>query len=165
MKLTVAWNASALITGNPAAAALSLGASFLLAAAAAAIVVAMRFPRARTWLAGRVTAALWLSKRVTKRPGEPRSVVTGALDRVGALRLGYRTTAGAFGWALVAGGNDSSRSARQASSGADVDRPDKIRVVSLVLIGAHSPASLMTAPSTRVTPMSCDEAARRLSRP
>ena len=26
---------------------------------------------------------------------------TGALDRVGALRLGYRTAAGAFGWALV----------------------------------------------------------------
>ncbi len=92
----------ALITGNPAAAALSLVTSFLLAVAVAAIVAAMRFPRARTWLAGRVTAALRLSKHVIKRPkGEPRSVVDGTLDRVGALRLGYRTAAGAFGWALV----------------------------------------------------------------
>jgi putative heme transporter len=94
--------AGALITGNPAAAAVSLVASFLLAAAVAAVVVAMRFPRARTWLAGRVTAALRLSKHVVKRPkGEPRSVVTGVLDRVGALHLGYRTAAEAFGWALV----------------------------------------------------------------
>jgi putative heme transporter len=92
----------ALITGNPAAAAVSLVASFLLAAAVAAIVVAMRFPRARTWLVGRLTSALRLSKRVIKRPkGEPRSVVTGALDRVGTLRLGYRTAGGAFGWALL----------------------------------------------------------------
>ena len=92
----------ALITGNPAAAAVSLVASFLLAAAVAAIMVAMRFPRARTWLEGRVTSALRLSKRVIKRPrGQPRSVVTGALDRVGALHLGYRTAAVAFGWALV----------------------------------------------------------------
>jgi putative heme transporter len=94
--------AGALITGSPAAGAVSLVASFLLAAAVAAIVVAMRFPRARTWLVGRVTGALWVSKHVIKRPrGEPRSVVTGALDRVGALRLGYRTAAAAFGWALV----------------------------------------------------------------
>lgn len=91
-----------LITGNPAAAAVSLAASFLLAAAVAAIVVAMRFPRARTWLVGHVTAALRLSRHVIKRPkGEPRSVVTGALDRVGTLHLGYRTAAGAFGWTLV----------------------------------------------------------------
>lgn len=94
--------AGGLITGNPAAAAVSLVAALLLAAAVAAIVVAMRFPRARTWLVGRVTAALRLSKRVIKRPKrEPRSVVTDALDRVGALRLGYRTAAGTFGWALV----------------------------------------------------------------
>ncbi len=92
----------ALITENPAAAGVSLITGFLLAAAVAAIVMAMRFPRARTWLLGRVTAALRLSKRVTKRPkGEPRSVVTGALERVGALHLGYRTAAEAFGWALV----------------------------------------------------------------
>jgi uncharacterized membrane protein YbhN (UPF0104 family) len=92
----------ALITGNPAAAAASLVASFLLAAAVAAIVVALRFPRARTWLVGRVTGALRVSKHVIKRPrGEPRSVVTGALDLVGALRLRYQTAAGAFGWALV----------------------------------------------------------------
>jgi putative heme transporter len=92
----------ALITGNPAGAAVSLVASFLLAAAVGAIVVAMRVPRARTWLVDRVTAALRLSKHVIKRPrGEPHSVVTGALDRVGALRLGYRTAAGAFGWALL----------------------------------------------------------------
>jgi uncharacterized membrane protein YbhN (UPF0104 family) len=92
----------ALITGNPAAAAGSVVASFLLAAALAAIVVAMRFPRARTWLVDRVTAALRVSKRVIKRPKEePRSVVTGALDRVAALRLGYWTATGAFGWALL----------------------------------------------------------------
>ena len=92
----------ALIIGNPAAAAVSLVASFLLTAAVAAIVAAMRFPRARTWLVGRVTAALRASKHVIKRPrGEPRSVVTRAIDRVGALHLGYRTAAGAFGWALV----------------------------------------------------------------
>lgn len=54
----------ALITGNPAAAAMSL-ASFLLAGAVAAIVVALRFPRARTWLVGGVTAALQVSKQVS----------------------------------------------------------------------------------------------------
>jgi putative heme transporter len=92
----------ALITGNPAAAAVSLVASFLLAAAVAAIVVAIRFPRARTGLVGHVTAALRLSKRVIKRPkGEPRTVVADALDLVEALHLKYRTAAGAFGWALV----------------------------------------------------------------
>jgi putative heme transporter len=92
----------ALITGNPAAAAMSLVTSFLLAVAVAAIVVALRFPRARTWLEGRVTAAFRISKHVIKRPkGEPRSVVTGALDRVGALHLGYWTAGRAFGWALV----------------------------------------------------------------
>ena len=94
--------AGALITENPAAAGVSLVVGFLLAAAVAVIVVAMRFPRARVWLVGRTIAALRLSKRVTKRPrGEPRSVVTGALERVGALHLGYRIAAGAFGWALV----------------------------------------------------------------
>jgi uncharacterized membrane protein YbhN (UPF0104 family) len=99
---TVVAATGALITGNPAAAAVSLVASFLLAAAVAAIVLAMRFPRARTWLVDRVTAALRLSKRVINRPkGEPRSVVTDVLDRVRTLRLGYRTAAGAFGWALV----------------------------------------------------------------
>jgi uncharacterized protein (TIRG00374 family) len=99
---TVIAATGALITGNPAAAAVSLVTSFLLAAAVTAIVLALRFPRARAWLAGRMTAALRLSKRVIKRPkGEPRSVVTGALDRVSALRLGYRTAAEAFGWALV----------------------------------------------------------------
>jgi putative heme transporter len=92
----------ALITGNPAAAAVSLVASFLLAAAVAAIVVAIHFPRARTWLEGRVTAALRVSKHLIKRPrGEPRSVVADALDLVGALHLGYRAAAGALGWALV----------------------------------------------------------------
>jgi putative heme transporter len=92
----------ALITGNTAAAATSLAGSFLLAAAVAAIVVATRFPRARTWLTGRVSVAVRLSKRVINRPkGEPRSVVTSALDRVAALHLGYGTAAGAFGWALV----------------------------------------------------------------
>lgn len=92
----------ALITGNPAAAAMSLVASCLLAAAVAAIVVALRFPRARTWLVDRMIAALRVSKHVIKRPkGEPRAVVTGTLDRVGALRLGYWTAGGAFGWALV----------------------------------------------------------------
>ncbi len=92
----------ALITGNPAAAAVSLVASCLLAAAVTAVVVAMRFPRARAWLVDRVTATLRVSKRVIKRPrGEPRSVVNGAFDRAGTLRLGYRTSAEAFGWALV----------------------------------------------------------------
>jgi uncharacterized membrane protein YbhN (UPF0104 family) len=92
----------ALITKNPAAAGGSLVVGFLLAAAVAAIVVAMRFPRARAWLVGSVTAAVWLSKRLTKRPkGEPRSVVARALEQVGALHLGYRSAAGAFGWALV----------------------------------------------------------------
>jgi hypothetical protein len=58
----------------------SLVASFLLAAAVAAIVVAVRFPRARTWLVGRVTAALRVSKHVIKRPrGEPRSVVIASI--------------------------------------------------------------------------------------
>jgi hypothetical protein len=80
---------AALITGNPAAAAMSLVTSFLLAAAVAAIVVALRFPRTRTWLEGRVTATLRMSKHVIKRPKEePRSVVTDALDQVGALHLG-----------------------------------------------------------------------------
>jgi putative heme transporter len=92
----------ALITGNPAAATVSLVASFLLAAAVTAIVVAMRFPRARGWLVDRVTAVLQVSKHAVKWPkGEPRSVVTGAVDRVGVLRLGYRTSAAAFGWALL----------------------------------------------------------------
>jgi putative heme transporter len=92
----------ALITGNPAAATLSLVACFLLAAAVTAIVVAMRFPRARSWLVDRVSSVLQVSKHVVGRPkGEPRSVVTGAVDRVSALRLGYRSSAGAFGWALI----------------------------------------------------------------
>ncbi|HEX6524061.1 MAG TPA: YbhN family protein [Streptosporangiaceae bacterium] len=92
----------ALITGNPTAAALSLVGSFLLVSAVAATVVAFRFPRARTWLVDRAVAALRMSKHVIRRPkGEPRSVVTGTLDRVGALRVGYWTATGAFGWALL----------------------------------------------------------------
>ena len=71
--------AGALITGNPAAAGVSLVIGFLLAAAVAATVVAMRFPCARAWLVGRTTASLQLSKRVTRRPrGEPCSVVAGS---------------------------------------------------------------------------------------
>lgn len=94
--------AGALLTGNPAAAAVSLVASLLLAAAVTAVAAAMHFPRARTWLRDRATAALQVSKHVIKRPrGDPRSVVTDALDRVVALRMGYRTAAGAFGWALL----------------------------------------------------------------
>jgi len=94
--------AGALMTGNPVAAAVSVVACILLAVAVAASLVAMRFPRARGWLAGRATAALRLSKRVIKRPrGDPHAVVTDALDRVVALRLGYWTGAGALGWALL----------------------------------------------------------------
>jgi uncharacterized membrane protein YbhN (UPF0104 family) len=99
---TVVAAIGALITGNPAAATVFLVTSFLLAATAAAVVVATRFPRARAWQLGRVTAVLGLSKRVTRHPkGEPRSVVAGALERVAALHLGYRTAIGAFGWALA----------------------------------------------------------------
>jgi hypothetical protein len=63
----------ALITGNPAAAAVSLVASSLLASATAAVAVAIRFPRARTWLLGRANAALRLSRRVSGHPrGKPQ---------------------------------------------------------------------------------------------
>ena len=94
--------AGALLTGNPAAAAVSLAGSLVLAAAVVAVVAAVRFPRARAWLTGRVTAALRLSKRVVKRPrGDPRSVVARMVGRVERLHLGYRAAAGALGWALV----------------------------------------------------------------
>jgi putative heme transporter len=94
--------AGALLTSNPAAAAAALAASVPLAAAVTVIMVALRFPRARDWLTGRLIGALRLSKRVTGRPrGEPRPLVTGALERVGALRLGYAAAGRAFGWALV----------------------------------------------------------------
>jgi putative heme transporter len=92
----------ALVTGNPAAAAMALAGSAALVAAVAALAVALRFPRARSWLIDRVTAALRVSKRVIRRPrGEPGPLVTSAVGRVGALRLGYVTSGQALGWALV----------------------------------------------------------------
>ena len=48
----------------------------------------------------------------------------------------------------IAGGNDGARPARRASGGADVDRPDKLRVISLILL------AYMTAADQGVTPMS-----------
>ena len=92
----------ALLTGNPAAAAAALAASVPLTAAVTVVMVALRFPRARDWLIDRLIAVLRLSKRVTGRPqGEPGPLVTGALERVGALRLGYAAAMRAFAWALV----------------------------------------------------------------
>jgi putative heme transporter len=92
----------ALVTGNPAAAAVALAAGVPLAAGVTATMVALRCPRARDWLTGHLIAALRLCKRVTGRPrGEPGSLVAGAVERVGALRLGYLTAVRAFGWALV----------------------------------------------------------------
>lgn len=94
--------AGAFLTGNPAAAAAALAASVPLTAAVTVIMVALRFPQARDWLIDRLIAALRLSKRVTGRPrGEPGPLVTGALDRVGAFRLGYAAAGRALGWALV----------------------------------------------------------------
>jgi putative heme transporter len=94
--------AGALITGNPAAAAAGLAASVTLSAAVAAVIVALRFPRARDWLVGRLAAVLRLSKRVIRRPrGEPGPLITGVLERMAGLRLGYVTAGRAFGWALV----------------------------------------------------------------
>ncbi len=92
----------ALITGNPAAAAAALAGSTALVAAVVAIVVALHFPRARGWLMARMIAALRVSKRVSGRPrGEPGPLVTSAVVRVSALRLGYLTAGRALGWALV----------------------------------------------------------------
>ena len=54
-----------LITGNPAAAAVALAGSAVLAAAMAAILVALRFPRACGWLIERMTDALRVSRHVT----------------------------------------------------------------------------------------------------
>jgi len=94
--------AGALVTGNPVAAAAALAAGVPLAAAVTAIMVALRCPRACDWLIGHLVTALRLCKRLTGRPrGEPDPLVTGALGRAGALRLGYVTAARAFGWALV----------------------------------------------------------------
>ena len=92
----------ALVTGNPAAAAVALAGSALLAAALAAVLVSLHFPRARDWVTGRVIALLRVSKRVSGRPrDEPGPLVTDALDRVSALRLRYVTAGQAFGWALL----------------------------------------------------------------
>lgn len=94
--------AGALVTGNPAAAAVALAGSAALAAAVAAILLALRFPRARDWLTGRTIAVLRVSKHLTRRPrGEPGPLVTSGLDRISALRLGYLTAGQAVGWALV----------------------------------------------------------------
>jgi uncharacterized membrane protein YbhN (UPF0104 family) len=92
----------ALVTGNPAAAAVALAGSAAIAAAVTATLAALRFPRARGWLVDRMVAVLRVSRHVIRRPrGEPGPLVTSALDRVGALRLGYLTAGQAFGWALV----------------------------------------------------------------
>ena len=92
----------ALITGNPAAAVIGLAGSVVLAAATAALFVALRFPRARGWLVARITAVLRVSRKYIQRPrDEPGPLVTTTLDRIAALRLGYLTAGGAFGWALI----------------------------------------------------------------
>lgn len=94
--------AGALVTGNPAAATAALAGSVALGAAVLAIMLALRFPRARDWLISRVIAALRLSRRIVRRPrSEPGPLVTSALDRLGGLRLGYLNTGLSFGWAMV----------------------------------------------------------------
>jgi putative heme transporter len=99
--------AGALVTGNPVAAAASVVASLMLVAGVSAIAAAIHFPRARSWLEGRATALVAVTKHVVRRSrGDPRAVVTGALDRVITLRLGYRAAAGAFGWAMLNWGAD-----------------------------------------------------------
>ena len=94
--------AGALVTGNPAAAVAALAGAAVGLAVAAVIGLALRFQVIRSWLVARVTAVLRLSQRLIRRPrSDPAQTVGDVLTMLGELRLGWRTTAVAFGAALV----------------------------------------------------------------
>jgi uncharacterized protein (TIRG00374 family) len=92
----------ALVTGNPAAAVAAIAIAVAGVAAIAAVLLALRFPAARSRLVRSTTAILRVSKRLVRWPSaDPAETVEHALDTIGGLRLGWRTGTFAFTAALV----------------------------------------------------------------
>jgi len=94
--------AGAAASGDPAAAWASAAGGLALAVVAGTALLALRFTRPRAVFVVAAAAILRLSARLTRRPrGDPRRLVAGALDRVGALRVSGRAAGYAFCCALV----------------------------------------------------------------
>ena len=92
----------ALVTGNPAAAVAAIAIAVAGVAAIAAVLLALRFPAARSRLVRSTAAVLRVSKRLVRwPPADPTEMVENALDTIGGLRLGWRTGTVAFTAALV----------------------------------------------------------------
>lgn len=94
--------AGAIATGNLAAAVLTAAGGAAAAVVAGAVLVSLRFPRARAWLERLAVVVLSGCRRVVRRPRtEPTVLVAGALARAGSVRLGGRAGWQALAWALV----------------------------------------------------------------
>ena len=94
--------AGAVASGNPAAAVLGLLTSVCCAVAAALIVIVLHSPRGRYRLRPRAAAAIRLSQRLVHRPaGDPATIASAILQRLGSSDLGLPAIAVTFGYALV----------------------------------------------------------------
>jgi uncharacterized membrane protein YbhN (UPF0104 family) len=94
--------AGAVASGNPAAAVVGLLTCLGCAAAAAVLVVVLRWPRGRARLQRPAAFAFRLSQRLAHRPaGDPATIAAAGLHRLGSVNLGPAAIGSAFGWALV----------------------------------------------------------------
>jgi uncharacterized protein (TIRG00374 family) len=92
----------ALVTGNPAAAGAAIAIAAAGVAVIAAVMLALRFPTARSRLVRVTTAVLGFTKKVARWPsGDPTELVENALGAIGGLRLGWGSGSIAFTAALV----------------------------------------------------------------
>jgi putative heme transporter len=92
----------AVVSGNPGAALAGLVTSLLAAMAAGWVVVVLHSPRGRVRLRRPTVSALRLAQRLVRRPGgDPDTIVTGTLERLGAFSLSLPSIASAFVYALV----------------------------------------------------------------